>query len=236
MKPYFSGSGITIYHGDCREILPQLPNFDLVYLADSIITDPVWPNASVPLAGAGNPFGLLEETLKLVLVRRLVVHLGCDTDPRFLLAVPQQLPFLRVCWMRYARPSYKGRLLNGSEVAYVFGEAPPVTEGHMLMSGESTNTEATLNNAWRVSDRTEGEVCNTDNRKRADGHPCPRRIQHVEWLVRWYGGRCVIDPFAGSGTTLVAAASLDRRAIGIEIEEKYCELAAKRLESQAVLL
>lgn len=229
MKPYFSENGITLYHGDCREILLEIPKYDLVYTAESMITDPVWPNASVPLAGAGNPFALLEETLRLVLVRRLVLHLGCDTDPRFMRAVPEQLPFLRVCWLRYARPSYKGRLLNGSDVAYVFGEAPPAHQTSMLMSGESTNTEATLNNGWRVSDRTEGEVCNTDNRKRAEGHPCPRRIQHVEWLVRWYGGGMVVDPFAGSGTTLVAAATLGRRAIGIEIEEKYCEIAAKRL-------
>lgn len=188
MKPYFSRNGITIYHGDCRKVLLEIPRCDLVYQADSMITDPVWPNASVPLAGADAPFTLLEEALRLATFRRLVLHLGCDTDPRFTLAVPEQLPFLRVCWLRYARPSYKGRLLNGSEVAYVFGEAPPAHETSMLMSGESTNTEATLNGGWRVSDRTEGEVCNTDNWRRTEGHPCPRRIQHVEWLVRWYGG------------------------------------------------
>ncbi len=229
MTPYYQRDGIQLFHGDSREIIPQLPLHDLVYQADSLITDPVWPNATVPLAGAGDPFGLLEETLRLARVRRLIVHLGCDTVPRFLQAVPEQLPFLRVCWLRYARPSYKGRLLNGSEVAYVFGEAPPANETSMLMAGESTNTEATLNGGWRVSDHTEGEVCNTENRARKRGHPCPRRIQHVEWLVKHFGGGMVLDPFAGSGTTLVAAQSLGRRAIGIEIEERYCELAANRL-------
>lgn len=234
MKTYYQKAGITIYHGDCRDILPQLPACDLVYQADSVLTDPVWPNATVPLAGADDPFGLLDEALKLVTVRRMVLHLGCDTDPRFLLAVPASLPFLRVCWLRYARPSYKGRLLNGSEVAYVFGIAPPAHETSMLMAGESTNTEAAANGGWRVSDRTEGEICNTDNSRRTEGHPCPRRIQHVEWLVKWFGGGQIIDPFSGSGTTLVAAMKLNRRAIGIEIEERYCEIAAQRLSAEVL--
>jgi hypothetical protein len=65
-------------------------------------------------------------------------------------------------------------------------------------------------------------------------HPCPRRIQHVQWLCNHFGGSSVLDPFCGSGTTLVAAKKLGLTAIGIEIEEKYCEIAARRL-SQGVL-
>ncbi|KKK62925.1 hypothetical protein LCGC14_2999480, partial [marine sediment metagenome] len=60
-------------------------------------------------------------------------------------------------------------------------------------------------------------------------HPSPRRLQHVNWLVRFFGEESILDPFAGAGTTLRAAKDLGRKAIGIEIEEKYCEIAAKRL-------
>ena len=205
MTPYYEHAGITIYHGDCREVLPGLG-------ADALITDPVWPNASVPLAGADNPEQLLEEALAVVGdVPRVVIHLGCDTDPRCLSVVPERWPFLRVCWLRFSRPNYKGRLLNGSEVAYVFGVWPPPAPGAMLLSGEVTNT---------------------DNRPRAKGHPCPRRITHVAWLVRLFGGNLVIDPFCGSGTTLEAAQLMGIKAIGIEIEERYCEIAAKRLAQE----
>ena len=61
-------------------------------------------------------------------------------------------------------------------------------------------------------------------------HPCPRPLDQVRFIVsQWVRpGGLVLDPFCGSGTALVAAKNLGRRAIGIEIEEKYCEIAAKR--------
>jgi len=65
-------------------------------------------------------------------------------------------------------------------------------------------------------------------------HPTPRKLAHVRWLVNWFGGELVIDPFMGSGTTLRAAKDCGRRAIGIDIVERYCEIAAKRL-AQGVL-
>lgn len=213
MKPYYDHAGITIYHGDCREILPNIGR------VDSIVTDPVWPNATAELVGMDRPHELLSEALALVDTDRVVIHLGSDTDPRFLSAVPERWSFMRVCWLRYARPNYKGRHLNGSEVAYVFGHPETPKPRKMLYPGESA---------------TDGEVCNSDSSARIIGHPCPRRVMHVRWLVLEFGGDLVLDPFAGSGTTLVAAHSLGTRAIGIEIEERYCEIAAKRLAQEVL--
>ena len=64
-----------------------------------------------------------------------------------------------------------------------------------------------------------------------NGHPCPKPLEWMTWLVGLGSrvGETILDPFMGSGTTLVAAKLLNRKAIGIELEEKYCEIAAKRL-------
>jgi DNA modification methylase len=65
-------------------------------------------------------------------------------------------------------------------------------------------------------------------------HPSPRRLEHVSWLVSVFANERVIDPFCGVGTTLLAAKSHGLPAIGIEREERFCEMAARRL-AQGVL-
>ncbi len=203
-----SDDGRVVLHcGDAREIVPQLGHFDCV------ITDPVWPNALPDLAGADDPQELFAVVAQHLPARahRLVVHLGCDSDPRFLNAVPAEMPFLRVCWLEYVQPHYKGRLLYTSDVAYVFGKPPRSKPGAHVLPGRFIQTDAA---------------------KVPEGHPCPRQLQHVAWLLRWFAEGPVLDPFAGSGTTLVAAVRAGLPAVGIEIEERYCEVAARRLEAE----
>jgi len=211
VKPYYEHDGISIYHGDCREILPTL------LPAQALITDPVWPNASVPLAGSEDPLALFDAMWGSLrwMPSRAAIHLGCDTDPRFLRLVPISLPFFRVAWLELVRMGYKGRLGMTGDVAYLFGQPPVSKPGQHIIPGRCTDADS--------------------KGKQAD-HPCPRKLAHVKWLVRWWSepGDLVLDPFMGSGTTLRAAKDLGRRAIGIEIEERYCEIAAKRLE-QGVL-
>ena len=211
MIPYYEQDGITIFHGDARDVLPTLGP------ADVVITDPVWPNAIPTLAGADDPYGLFAETMALVptITSRLVVHLGCDSDPRFLAGVPTALPFLRACWLEYARPHYKGRILYGNDVAYVFGEAPPTRPGAHVMPGR---------------------FMQTDGVKKPKDHPCPRQYQHVKWLVSWFARGLVVDPFMGRGTTLRAAKALGLPAIGIDVEERHCETAVREVAQMAMQL
>ena len=207
MKPYYEHAGITIYNCDCREILPQLE-------AAACVTDPVWPYASVKLAGQEDPHGLLRETLELLPagVVRLAIQLGCHSDPRFLTAVPARFEFFRLCWLDVSRPNYKGRLLDGATPD--FGPPPRrVRPGAFVIPGMMRDSSSS------------GKEAN---------HPCPRKINQVGWIVKWWTELedTVLDPFMGSGTTLVAAKNLGRKAIGIEIEERYCEIAAKRLAQE----
>lgn len=204
-RPYYEADGVTIYHGDCREILPEIGGGGVV------VTDPVWPNAHPDLVGASDPLALFSGALTAMpVIRRLIVWLGCQSDPRFLTAVPPSLPFLRMQYLRRAVPSYNGRCLVGGDVVYAFGEWPASREGARVIPGECSVTSIP---------------------GRRQNHPCARNENHAAWVVGWWTEPTdtVIDPFLGTGTTLVAAKNHGRRAIGIEIEERYCEIAVKRL-------
>lgn len=206
-KPYYEHGGIRLYLGDSRELLGELPDG----AADTILTDPVWPGAGIGLTGSEDAVGLFASVAWQFprLARRAVVQLGCDTDPRLLAAVPQEMPFIRLCSMEYAIPNYKGRILNTGDIAYVFGEMPRTADWYKVLPGRAVMVQPGQRPTW---------------------HPSPRQLFHVQWLVKWYARGLVLDPFAGSGTTLAAAAMAGLPAIGIEIEEQYCELAARRLE------
>ncbi len=225
MKPYYDEAGIQIYHGDCREILPQLENHP-----DTCIVDPVWPNSVFP--NVKDPQLLFKEMCDVLRSSRLVVHLGCNSDPRFLISVPQRFKYLRTCWLRYACPSYRGRILNGSDVAYAFGEAPSSIPGRQVLSGEVT----AKNNSTKLQHTARGNG-NSDNINYDDlPHPCPRRLEHLTWLCKVFVDNSIIDPFCGSGTTLHAAKEMCLTAIGIEIEERYCAIAAERLQQEVLPL
>ena len=69
-------------------------------------------------------------------------------------------------------------------------------------------------------------------RAESNGHPCPKPVGQMEWIIKRASsiGDTILDPFIGSGTTAVACIRTSRKCLGIELEEKYCEIAAKRCD------
>jgi site-specific DNA-methyltransferase (adenine-specific) len=90
--------------------------------------------------------------------------------------------------------------------------------------------------AWL--NRGHGVYCKRDTTLQGESdvrlHPTQKPLGIMKWCIGFVKGRLLADPFMGSGTTLEAAKALGRKAIGIEIEERYCEIAANRLR-QSVL-
>lgn len=216
MKPYYQDAWITLYHGDCREILPELE-----VNVSAIITDPPWPGTEEK-CNPGMKYDIFpvfkEAALNFRrLSDRLIVILGCDTDPRFLMTVPEVWPFLLTCWLRRIPPTYKGNILYGAEIAYAFGRPRAHEHTSNIIKSET----------YSVSARRRDNV-NT--------HPCFRPIKTMKWLITNFTleDETIIDPFAGSGNILRAARDTGRKAIGIELEGKYCEIVLKQL-SQSVL-
>jgi len=212
LDPFYHDDYVTIYHGDCREILPELE------AVDAVVTDPIWPNATVKFQGSDDPYGLFAEAMLLLPeTKRLVVQLGCDSDPRFLAGVPASFPFLRVCWLDYARPSYKGRLLYTGDVAYAFGQPPAFIPGRQVMSGMCRSSRADrLFIRHTAGNMHKRMFTGADDEEYHLEHPSPRRLEHVRWLVYQFSDDTVLDPFAGSGTTLLRQSNWHVKASGLK--------------------
>jgi len=196
VKPYYERDGITIYHGDCREILPTLK-------ADVVVTDPPYG------------VGFRDQTWDVAIPLEWLA-LARDAAPLvvFTTAPTTLWDYPRADWvMSAARPGSTSRQVGGG-----FNHWTPI-----LVYGRGK---------WSPDIHSEAD-CLRVNGNAGIHHPCPKSVSLMRWLVRGSSG-LVLDPFMGSGTTLVAAKLEGRRAIGIEIDERYCEIAAKRL-AQGVL-
>lgn len=93
--------------------------------------------------------------------------------------------------------------------------------------------------AWTNLDKNARQISHTIAATNAErvGHPTQKPLRVIEWSIQYASllpCSLIVDPFMGSGTTLEAAKRLGHRAIGIEVEEKYCEMAAKRLQQEVM--
>jgi len=222
VTPYYERDGITIYHGDCREILPGLPKVDLV------LTDPPYGiNTKSDGQGKLSPWadycnsalfyqswiGACRERLahdgalwSFLNWRSMVTFEKASCD----LSWPiESLLVWDKCWIG---PGGTNGLRPAYEMVALW-----------RMPGFSIKNRGLPDiQRWPWSST------------KPNGHPAEKPLQGMEWLIKESNGKSILDPFLGSGTTLVAAKNLGRRAIGIEMDEKWCEIAAKRL-AQGVL-
>lgn len=231
MKPYYQDDAVTLYHGDCRDVLPRIAG-----RADLVLADP--------------PYGVQYVSSWRTRTDALRVPIAEDAD---LNALRDALPLL-------------DQLLQEDRHAYLFAAALRIGECIEAIQAQWQVKNVLIwdkGDAGTVGDLEAGyawtwePIIYATKGRRALNGPRPRAIYRYDWsgtrdpvhptvkpvgLLRWLinkstkPGELVVDPFAGSGTTLRAAKDLGRRAIGIELEERYCHAAVQRLAQQVLPL
>ena len=220
MTPYYDdGKGIVIYHGDCREILPHLPKVDLV------LTDPPYQ-----LTAAGGGIGAKRKYLS-----DIKGHIDNGFDLSILAAFPNWFCF---CGKEQLPEMFK--LVDGKRWMLITWNKPnptPLCNNNYLPDTEyifHCFEPGRLFGEYRDRSRF---ILHPVEQNSFD-HPTVKPLSVVNKLTKLgsHEGDIILDPFMGSGTTLRAAKDLGRKCIGIEIEEKYCEIAAKRLAQEVLSL
>jgi len=191
VKPYYEDGSVTIYHGDCREVISSLPPVDL------LLSDPPYPG--------------YEKGWDVPDVDSILASVKATTNVVFwpvLLPSPLTDHVAEHVW---EKPNGQSRYHY--ERILVSGEAPRGAKVYRVA--------AILPNYTQYA-------------RECVDHPTQKPVKLLRRLLKAYPGNLTLDPFMGSGTTLRAAKDLNRSAIGIELEERYCEIAAERC-SQEVL-
>jgi len=219
VKPYYEHAGITIYHADCREVLPTLGQFD------AAVTDPPY--------GLDFPYLSYDDTRENLrnLIASTVPIMRAKADRVVVLCGPTQITL-------YPDPSWVACVTwntTGSFGACGYNQWTPVLVYGRDLDGFGNVNGISKSDTLRISG---GAGVGFQRTRVEEEHTCPKPLNLMRMvLTRFTPERCsILDPFMGSGTTLVAAKNLNRRAIGIEIEERYCEIAAKRLAQEVLPL
>jgi DNA modification methylase len=211
-RPYYEDEAVTIYHGDCRELLPLMPTVDLV------LTDP--------------PYGIGE-------ARGKNITRGVIANPRdYGVASWDDAPIDAVT-INAMRGLGKSQIIFGGN----YYELPPTSCWLLWDKLNGANDFADAEMAWtnlksavRVF-RFRWSGMLRDGEPIVRTHPTQKPVELMRWCISKVPvAQSILDPFMGSGTTLRAAKDLGRKAIGIELEERYCEIAAKRMAQTVMAL
>ena len=223
-EPYYSDDHVTIYHGDCLELA------DLWTCADVLVTDPPygvrWESrhgdnrgprsrrGRTPDAVDGDDSLAARDQALAAWGDRPAIVFGSWRIPR-----PPDVRALLV-WNKDGAYSALSRapFFTVHEEIYVLGDGWELDDELLPLRSVLTTTEHRSQHTARV------------------GHPTPKPLDLMRRLIERCPDGVIADPFAGSGTTLRAAKDIGRRAIGVEVKERYCELAAKSCAQEVLAL
>ena len=219
LQPYYQDDLVTLYHGDCREITAWLE-------ADVLVTDP--PYGMALSSGRKGHHGDLTIAGDLSTEARDMAlsawRNGEQDRPALLFGRwSESRPADTLCVLTWEKGEHVGMgnlalpWKPNTEEVYVLGKWP---ERAVRRRGSVLRHLAI---AGTVGKAHEGRC-----------HPTEKPVALMSDLLSCCPPGTIADPFAGSGSTLVAAKRLGRKAIGVELEERYCEIAARRL-AQGVL-
>ena len=237
-EPYYSDEYVTLYHGNNLDVLPSLSGIG------AVLTSPPYNLRSEGHIGSGSKWSELRDG-----------YASHGDDMPHVAYLAWQRRVIDLCWQALAddgvifynhkqllsrEPGRAVRLPfelvpegiplrqvitwdRGSGMTRTHCHYVPRFEWVLVLAREPFRTNTlVLDDVWTIPFETGGE------------HPAPFPLKLATMAIGSTSAGLVLDPHAGSGTTLVAAKSLGRRAIGIELDERYCEIAAKRL-AQGVL-
>jgi site-specific DNA-methyltransferase (adenine-specific) len=251
MTPYYQDDAVTIYHGDSMDLLPRLDP-----IADLVLTDP--PYGETSLAWDTGVRGLLRGWLDLC--EAVTSSLWCFGSLQFFMDMARVGECARwkrsqeVVWEKHNGSAFHAdRFKRVHELITHFYQGawedvyklpvttPDATARTVRKKGRPPHTGNIGDNLYISHDggpRLMTSVFHVSSCHGYAEHPTQKPVDVVIPLIQY---SCpptgtILDPFMGSGTTLRAAKDLGRKAIGIEIEEKYCEIAARRMSQEVLAL
>jgi DNA modification methylase len=219
--PYYQDENVTIFHGNCREIMPEL-TFDV------IVTDPPYGiNLDTTRSAAqfaANPKDKTGRRRASGTAHRPVAGDDVPFDPTTFLQWPAA----------FTGANYFAQRLPETGRWHVWdktnrGEQPTGlnNEFEMIWTSWPSGRSVIVPILWAGFHRI-------NNHPESFSHPTTHPTTLMEWIIKSGPPGVILDPFLGSGTTLRAAKDLGRHAIGIELEEKYCEIAATRMGQEVL--
>ena len=214
-KPFYEDGSVTIFHGDCRELLPEIE-------AEVLVTDPPYGinHFSGRSSGMYGPMA------------RYRMRIAGDenaADRDNVLRAWGSRPALVFGTWKVTRP-------NGTRAVLIWDKTEASGMGDLSLPWKPSHEEIYVLGKGFTGHRGGGVLRVYTPPRVAMGrrHPNEKPVDLLRSLIAKCPEGTILDPFMGSGTTLRAAKDLGRKAIGIELEERYCEIAAERC-SQEVL-